>query len=112
MARQNVKQEFKKLQQSLSRIVKDMDKLAGRLEHGSSVEASGNGNGKARGRSSGKILSVVEDVIKRSRKGIAIFQIKEKTGLDDRQLSNALYKLTKKGAVEAKSRGVYVATGR
>jgi lambda repressor-like predicted transcriptional regulator len=50
----------------------------------------------------------VLDAIKRSRKGISIAQLKQKTALGDRQLSNALYKLTKKGIVHAKSRGVYV----
>ena len=40
--------------------------------------------------------------------GITIAQLKGKTALDDRQLSNALYKLTKKGMIAAKSRGVYV----
>jgi hypothetical protein len=34
--------------------------------------------------------------------------LKSKTGLDSRQLSNALYKLSKKHLVRAKSRGLYV----
>ena len=34
--------------------------------------------------------------------------VKTKTSLDSRQLSNALYKLSKKGLVHAKSRGLYV----
>jgi predicted transcriptional regulator of viral defense system len=50
----------------------------------------------------------VYKTIRRSRNGISIAQLKAKTALDDRQLSNALYKLTKKGMIEAKSRGVYV----
>jgi predicted Rossmann fold nucleotide-binding protein DprA/Smf involved in DNA uptake len=54
------------------------------------------------------VLDSVLDAIKRSRKGISIAQLKQKTALGDRQLSNALYKLTKKGIVHAKSRGVYV----
>ena len=33
--------------------------------------------------------------------------LKKKTNLEPRQLSNALYKLTKKGTIEAKSRGIY-----
>lgn len=53
------------------------------------------------------VLDAVFDAIKRSRGGISIAQLKKKTDLGDRQLSNALYKLTKKGMVYAKSRGVY-----
>jgi predicted Rossmann fold nucleotide-binding protein DprA/Smf involved in DNA uptake len=54
------------------------------------------------------VLDSVLDAIKRSRKGISIAQLKTKTALGDRQLSNALYKLTKKGIVQTKARGVYV----
>jgi predicted Rossmann fold nucleotide-binding protein DprA/Smf involved in DNA uptake len=54
------------------------------------------------------VLDSVLTVIKRSRKGVSIADLKTKTKLDSRQLSNALYKLTKKGMVSAKSRGLYV----
>ena len=54
------------------------------------------------------VLDSVFNVIKRSRKGVNIADLKTKTKLDSRQLSNALYKLTKKGMVKAKSRGLYV----
>lgn len=53
------------------------------------------------------VLDTVYDVICKSRKGASIDRLREKTDLDARQLSNALYKLTKKGIVEARSRGVY-----
>ncbi len=54
------------------------------------------------------ILETVFDAIKRTKKGITIPKIKEKTRLDSKQLSNALFKLTQRGVIEAKSRGVYV----
>jgi predicted Rossmann fold nucleotide-binding protein DprA/Smf involved in DNA uptake len=54
------------------------------------------------------VLDTVYDVIKRSRKGVTIATLKEKSGLDARQLSNALYKLSKKGIIKTVSRGVYV----
>ena len=53
------------------------------------------------------VLNSVFDVIKKSRKGISIAQLKEKTDLNPRQLSNALYKLTKKGSIKSMSRGIY-----
>jgi len=54
------------------------------------------------------VLDRVHAVINRSKKGATIATLKTKTGLDSRQLSNALYKLSKKGLVSAKSRGLYV----
>jgi predicted Rossmann fold nucleotide-binding protein DprA/Smf involved in DNA uptake len=54
------------------------------------------------------VLETVLKVVKRSKKGITIASLKEKTGLDSRQISNALYKLSKKGAIETKARGLYV----
>jgi hypothetical protein len=39
---------------------------------------------------------------------VTIATLKAKTKLDSRQLSNALYKLSKKGMIRTKSRGVYV----
>ena len=61
----------------------------------------------ARGKSS-TVLDAVLSVIKRNRNGVTIAALKAKTKLDARQLSNELYKLSKKGQVRAKSRGVYV----
>ena len=54
------------------------------------------------------VLDSVYSLIKRSKKGATIATLKTKTGLDSRQLSNALYKLSKKHMVHAKSRGLYV----
>lgn len=54
------------------------------------------------------VLGAVYNVIKRSPKGATIAALKSKTGLGARQLSNALYKLSKKSMVRAKSRGLYV----
>ncbi len=54
------------------------------------------------------VLGAVFDAIKRSKKGVAIEKIKDKSGFDGRQLSNALYKLTKQGKIKTVSRGVYI----
>ena len=54
------------------------------------------------------VLDSVYNLIKRSKKGATIATLKTKTGFDSRQLSNALYKLSKKHMVHAKSRGLYV----
>jgi predicted Rossmann fold nucleotide-binding protein DprA/Smf involved in DNA uptake len=54
------------------------------------------------------VLDQVFDAVRRSRNGATIAKLKEKTGLESRQLSNALYKLSKRGKIESPSRGVYV----
>jgi predicted Rossmann fold nucleotide-binding protein DprA/Smf involved in DNA uptake len=64
---------------------------------------------KAKTTQSETVLGSVLDVIKRSHKGVNIAVLKAKTGFDSRQISNALYKLSKKGLVSPKSRGLYVA---
>ena len=54
------------------------------------------------------VIDTVFNAIKRTRKGVTVARLKEKTDLNSRQLSNALYKLSKKGKIEPKSRGLYV----
>jgi predicted Rossmann fold nucleotide-binding protein DprA/Smf involved in DNA uptake len=53
------------------------------------------------------VLDSVLDVISKAKNGVDIKTLKAKTKLEARQLSNALYKLTKKGVIEARSRGIY-----
>lgn len=54
------------------------------------------------------VLDSVFDVIKKNRNGATIATLKDKTKLESRQLSNALYKLSKKGKIKSKARGVYI----
>jgi hypothetical protein len=54
------------------------------------------------------MLDNIYGMISRSRKGITVEMLKKRTGLQARQVSNALYKLTKKAKIETLSRGIYV----
>jgi predicted Rossmann fold nucleotide-binding protein DprA/Smf involved in DNA uptake len=54
------------------------------------------------------VLDAVYGVIGKARNGATIAQLKQKTGLSPRQLSNALYKLSTRGKIVAKSRGLYI----
>jgi membrane protein involved in colicin uptake len=64
---------------------------------------------KAKPASAGNtMLDDIYGMISRSRNGITVERIKKRAGLQPRQVSNALYKLTKKGQIETLSRGVYV----
>jgi predicted Rossmann fold nucleotide-binding protein DprA/Smf involved in DNA uptake len=112
-----VHDELSEVSKALSGLFKKVNKIAKRVNKlGSTAGAKAK-----RGRKPGPkaplraarvrqdtVLDSVYKTIRRSRNGISIAQLKAKTALDDRQLSNALYKLTKKGMIEAKSRGVYV----
>ena len=53
------------------------------------------------------VFETVYEVIRRSRNGATIAKLKEKTSLTSRQISNAVYKLSRKGRIVSKSRGVY-----
>jgi len=63
---------------------------------------------KAAAEGKNTVLDSVMAVINKSRGGANIATLKEKTGLESRQLSNALYKLSKKKLIKSKSRGVYI----
>ncbi len=53
------------------------------------------------------VLDAVFNSIKIARKGVTIAQLKEKLDINAKQLSNVLYKLSKKGKIKTKSRGLY-----
>jgi len=112
---------MKKLQTELKAISKSLAALTQKVEKLSEQAASAPATPKAApapkapakktktaGAGGKTVLDTVYDVIKRTKKGVTVAQLKQKTNLDARQLSNALYKLSKKGQVYAQSRGLYV----
>ncbi len=54
------------------------------------------------------LFGTVVGLIKRSRKGITVAGIREKTGLDDTQIRNVVYKAKKQGRIKNLKRGVYI----
>lgn len=111
---------MKKLQNDLKSISKSLTALAEKVEKLSQQAATAQPAAtaaskkapvkKAKAAAAGgkTVLDTVYDVIRRTKKGVTVAQLKQKTNLDARQLSNALYKLSKKNQVYAKSRGLYV----
>ncbi len=57
----------------------------------------------------GSLLKTVFDTIKQNQDGISKSKLVQLTGLSSKQITNQIYKLTKRGAITAKKRGVYVA---
>ena len=51
--------------------------------------------------------AAVLDIIKSSGDGANVGIIKEKTGFNDKQISNCVYRLKKQGAIKSVGRGVY-----
>jgi len=63
---------------------------------------------KSKTEQASSVIDAVFTAIKKTRKGITISEIKDKTKLASRQISNAVYKLSKRGQIKTTKRGVYV----
>jgi len=104
--------QLKTVSKSLAALSKQVEKIAqqvNKTQPAKKAAPAGKPAAKKAAPAGGKtVLDSVYDVIKRTKKGVTVAQLKQKTDLDTRQLSNALYKLSKKGQVYAKSRGLYV----
>jgi hypothetical protein len=104
--------QLAEVSKTLSELFKKVNQMKRRINKLSSTTAAGPKRGRPLGRKArvrqDTVLDSIYKAIRRSRKGISIVQLKSKIALDDRQISNALYKLTKKGLVRTKSRGVYI----
>ena len=113
---------MKKLQEQLALIsrtltglAKQVDKVARRVGKASPSAGGAVRTGRQRPRSTpaalkrtDTVLESVYNAIRRSRNGLSTSQLITKTQLEPRQLSNALYKLSKKGLVRTRARGTYV----
>ena len=112
----NLQSQLKTVSKSLAVLSKQVEKLSSQVEKPKAVKktvakktAVKKATVKKAAPAGGKtVLDTVFDAIKRSKKGVTVTQLKTKTKLNARQLSNALYKLSNKGMVQAPSRGLYV----
>jgi len=113
----NIQEQLAWISKTLLSLSKQLSKLSTQIDRGAVGRGAKSRAGrkpqkKAPGAETGvrknTVLESVLHAIQRSRSGATIPQLKSKTKLGDRQLSNALYKLTKKGLIQTKSRGVYV----
>ena len=104
--------QLKTVSKSLATLSKQVEKISQQISQAPPAKKAapaGKPAAKKAAPAGGKtVLDSVYDVIKRSKNGVSVGQLKAKTQLDSRQLSNALYKLSKKGQVYAKSRGLYM----
>lgn len=56
------------------------------------------------------VLETVYDIIRRNKRGASVMDLREKTGFGPRQVSNAVYKLSRRGRIKSKGRGIYIKT--
>jgi predicted Rossmann fold nucleotide-binding protein DprA/Smf involved in DNA uptake len=106
----SISKSLASLSEQVERITKQVDKLKPAKKAPAKKTAAKNAPARKKKPAAGgkTVLDSVFDVITRSRKGVSIAELRSKTKLDARQLSNALYKLSKKGMVKTKSRGIYI----
>ena len=55
-------------------------------------------------------IDIVLDTIKRSRQGVGIAEIHNKTGFEEKKIRNIIFRLNKAGKIQRKSRGIYIAS--
>lgn len=122
-----VQTQIKSLAKNLATLADKLDKLSGQVSGGAAPKKAAPAKKKkvaakpkkkaAPKKAAAKktpapakdtVLDNVMGVITKSRSGADIATLKSKTSLESRQLSNALYKLSKKGLIKTVSRGVYV----
>jgi len=117
-----LKDQLKTISSSLSSLSKQVEKIIKQVEKSQPKKAAvapkkilakkkvaaKKASAKKASAKSPTVIDSILNAIKKTKKGITIAQLKEKTEFNSKQLSNALYKLTKKGKIEAKSRGLYV----
>ena len=99
------KKDIDKLTDQLNRIEQMLKSLSASPGiRGGSNHLSAKGK-KSTSAASDKVLAI----IKKSDKGVGVFEIGEETGFDEKKLRNIIYRLYKTGKIRRKSRGLYVA---
>jgi len=62
------------------------------------------------GRKTKPPFDTVVGIVRRSKKGITVALIREKTGFDDKQIRNFIYKAKRQGRIKNLKRGVYISS--
>jgi predicted Rossmann fold nucleotide-binding protein DprA/Smf involved in DNA uptake len=106
-----LKSQLKSIANSLSSLSQRIEKVAEQIDKPQAPKKAPMKKPtvkKGRPKQQLTVLDTVFNAIKRTKKGVTVAKLKEKTDLTPKQLSNALYKLTQQGKIEAISRGLYV----
>jgi len=55
-------------------------------------------------------FDIIAGIVRSSKKGVTLALIREKTGFDDKQIRNCIYRAKKQGKIKSLKRGVYVSS--
>jgi len=105
-----LKEQLKTVSKSLATLSKQVDKITKQVDKLQPSKTAPGKKAAAKKTTPAQKVAVLDSVfnaIRKASKGINITALKAKTGLNPRQLSNALYKLSKRDMIVAKSRGRY-----
>ena len=64
----------------------------------------------APGKKAESVFATVVGIVRKSKKGVTIALLREKTGFDDNQIRNCIYRAKKQGKIKNLKRGVYVSS--
>ncbi|MBU1904428.1 MAG: hypothetical protein KJ573_12665 [Proteobacteria bacterium] len=99
----------KKTESSKKPVSRTPEKTKGKSALGKSGKKTA--SKKATSRKSPKSpFDIVVGIVRRSRKGVTVARIREKTGFDDKEIRNFMYKAKRQGKIKNLKRGVYVSS--
>jgi predicted Rossmann fold nucleotide-binding protein DprA/Smf involved in DNA uptake len=109
----NIEKELNTIVKKIAALSRQVDKISKQVSKKNPAKTAVQKRRKAPGKKKAPgqkaaLLNSVINVINKSKKGLSISALRQKTGLGPRQLSNVLYKLAKKGIIKTESRGVYI----
>jgi len=96
-----ISKDLEKLSRLIQKLTASIPKTKGRAQKASMPKPVAPQKGKKSG------TQTVLDMIKRSKTGIAAGSLIKKTGFEDKQIRNILFKAWKDGKIERVGRGVY-----
>ena len=105
----NLKKDLQDVNKALDAISKKVEKMIGAV---GKVEKPAVSAKPAKKAASKKLVvktapAIVLEIIKRSKKGISIETLKEKTGYKAQKLHSTVYTLKKQGKIKAEKKGFY-----
>jgi len=107
---QSVIKGLKSLVKKTERIERELDKLPiARARKGRPPATTVREGRKPGRRAGGTAMDAVYKIIEKSKRGATTTNIREKTGLDEKQIWNAINRLKTQKKIKSARRGVYVA---
>lgn len=96
-----ISKDLEKMSRLIQKLTASVPKTKGRAQKASMPKPVAPQKGKKSG------TQTVLDIIKKSKTGIAAGSLIKKTGFEDKQIRNILFKAWKDGKIERVGRGVY-----